>query len=561
MLGCLIYELCFLKRPFEGESINMIMIKILNSTPEYFTKNHFFEYSQNLINLIKDCLNKIPEGRPDVSTVYNLANSIIKTSTEKQINLNQNKINDDIKNNNCLLDSIFKFGEEINTTVNNKIKDQSCFPLKQGKNKLKIQVDDEEENCLNYNIFIKNESSEQDNKDIKLVNFNSKTFLANFQKKDDLNWNFSNKNLNINNECNNIKLKNSTPNYNKDNLKKIMKNLKISPINSDPNISKNIKKNIIHDEIYKDIGRKESTNTANSLSTMNSLQFENNHENINSNNCNNNNIASNINIHSQEKSENRIKKDLAKKKFVNNSTKNTIKQRNFYFNNNDGTYSGLITANCIPNQISNPHSCTNTSSYKNPVNKPENKSTAMQTNKYINYKNNINEFSVMKHGHYKRISIDISSMQSREHKATYQIEKIEQHKNVEFPKLEISLTKSSFTPTNHAIEKKKIDSDISPILKDIPRSAKNNVAVEFVNKKPPNANNESILSIIDDHLIIKFLTEKFGTVKVSQLKKCLVINPQSNSFLMDQQKLMNIFGEDLKIVLNYMKYLKPNNYE
>ncbi len=79
MLGCLIYELCFLKRPFDGESISMIMIQIINTNPALNTEIHKYSYSSELISLITQCLSKDPAERPSINKIYLAVQKRIKS--------------------------------------------------------------------------------------------------------------------------------------------------------------------------------------------------------------------------------------------------------------------------------------------------------------------------------------------------------------------------------------------------------------------------------------------------------------------------------------------------
>ena len=51
MLGCILYELCMLKRPFEGDSLNQVLNKI---TKEGYKKlsDHFDEIFHHLIDVL-----------------------------------------------------------------------------------------------------------------------------------------------------------------------------------------------------------------------------------------------------------------------------------------------------------------------------------------------------------------------------------------------------------------------------------------------------------------------------------------------------------------------------
>lgn len=74
MLGCLLYELCSLSRPYHGESIPGIINNIKNNHP---SKLNEMLYSQNLINLIMKMLSKSPDERPSISELLS-SDDIIK---------------------------------------------------------------------------------------------------------------------------------------------------------------------------------------------------------------------------------------------------------------------------------------------------------------------------------------------------------------------------------------------------------------------------------------------------------------------------------------------------
>lgn len=69
-LGCIIYELCALKRPFEGDSIATVLNSILNKTPEPLPNC----YSELLTSLIFSMLDKNHITRPDISEIISASN-------------------------------------------------------------------------------------------------------------------------------------------------------------------------------------------------------------------------------------------------------------------------------------------------------------------------------------------------------------------------------------------------------------------------------------------------------------------------------------------------------
>lgn len=86
-MGCILYELCALKRPFEGENIIAIVNQIINSEPAPVPE----KYSTELKNLISSMLNKNKELRPSASLV--LANPIFQITEErKDLRINTQKL-------------------------------------------------------------------------------------------------------------------------------------------------------------------------------------------------------------------------------------------------------------------------------------------------------------------------------------------------------------------------------------------------------------------------------------------------------------------------------------
>ena len=69
-LGCIIYELCGLKRPFEGDSIATVLNGILNKTPDSLPDG----YSELLITLIFSMLDKDHTTRPTIAQIIASAN-------------------------------------------------------------------------------------------------------------------------------------------------------------------------------------------------------------------------------------------------------------------------------------------------------------------------------------------------------------------------------------------------------------------------------------------------------------------------------------------------------
>ena len=70
-LGCIMYELCCLKRPFEGESIATILTSILNKNPDALPDT----YSDLLTSTILLMLNKDHIARPTISEIIEIASA------------------------------------------------------------------------------------------------------------------------------------------------------------------------------------------------------------------------------------------------------------------------------------------------------------------------------------------------------------------------------------------------------------------------------------------------------------------------------------------------------
>ena len=64
-LGCTVYEMATLHRPFESEDLSILLHKIQN---EDIQKSNF-PYSDNLFNLVKSMLEKNPSQRPNIKEI------------------------------------------------------------------------------------------------------------------------------------------------------------------------------------------------------------------------------------------------------------------------------------------------------------------------------------------------------------------------------------------------------------------------------------------------------------------------------------------------------------
>jgi serine/threonine protein kinase len=126
--------------------------------------------------------------------------------------------------------------------------------------------------------------------------------------------------------------------------------------------------------------------------------------------------------------------------------------------------------------------------------------------------------------HYKHISINISSCQSPDNKATYKVENIEKIEEIEFPKSQIKIQ----TPTNTIPKRNSFE------LKDIPRSTK-----VKSNKR------------YDNNIIKQFLIDKYGFEKYTKMYNSIIENDNK----LNEEMIKDIVGEDYSDALNYAKYM------
>ena len=64
-IGCILYELTTLKKPFEGSSLNQLMIRILKGTYPPISSR----YSENLSALITELLHRDSHKRPSINAI------------------------------------------------------------------------------------------------------------------------------------------------------------------------------------------------------------------------------------------------------------------------------------------------------------------------------------------------------------------------------------------------------------------------------------------------------------------------------------------------------------
>jgi len=72
-MGCILYEMATLKVPFEARSVNELRYKVLKGTYPAIPST----YSRELQQMVRDCLDQIPEKRPTMDQI--LASHTVQT--------------------------------------------------------------------------------------------------------------------------------------------------------------------------------------------------------------------------------------------------------------------------------------------------------------------------------------------------------------------------------------------------------------------------------------------------------------------------------------------------
>ena len=163
-LGCIIYELCALKKCFNSR---MDIINKIKSKIKFYGKIDSNYYNKDLQNIIYKLLEPNPKKRPNIEEVYNLINDC-----NANINLDDNIINSLDKTSFNILNS------HINKTNN---KDKCSLP-RENEKEIEDHQDNEIENIFNKENFL-NLEIEESLIDKNKNNYNKNNFLKLFKKK------------------------------------------------------------------------------------------------------------------------------------------------------------------------------------------------------------------------------------------------------------------------------------------------------------------------------------------------------------------------------------------
>lgn len=269
MLGCLVYELCTFERPFNGENIPIIINNIKNKNVKKINQDGF--YSKELIEIIYLMLDKNQSSRPSAIELLNLK------AVQNKINNLEHNTNNNIYCNQ--VDNTRKIN--INCNSNNSY---SLLSKSFGEKKyLKINIKDNDNNYEKESNLIHN------NLYNCIDNSNNYYNQLNYKKK------YLNNNINHH----------VTPNYTKEYVNKIQKNMDISPI--------------------------AANNSSNKVFSVKCSNYYNNNNNIN-NNMNNSNYANINNSQSNLYNSGSKIKSLVIKHYNNNNNNSNNKAKNqLYF--------------------------------------------------------------------------------------------------------------------------------------------------------------------------------------------------------------------------------------
>ena len=334
-IGCILYELCCFKYPFDAKSQGALLLKILNNEPEKIDNNY---YSKDLQKMIDMLLNKNYELRPscedilkmkivlEKAKIYNLLNDVInENDCSNNINNNFIRINKKISfkgNKKIKVNSETPFNNKTKLNKNNYSFD--CNEEKQQKNNNKIIKDAltkimKKQNNKKSNLILllndalkyRNNKKESKNKDINIIKTKSKekkteenNTVINIEKIISVDDNLINNNKIINNDIHEFandlnnyvnKYKNKTTELKEKSKKKIKNNdnININKLEKKENnleINLNENKNIINNNINININNDLLENKSNILNSIMNFKIINNNDSdihININNTSN----------------------------------------------------------------------------------------------------------------------------------------------------------------------------------------------------------------------------------------------------------------------------------
>ena len=195
-LGVILYELCTLKHPFEGDSPYKISMEIIKGEYEKINSNkNIVKYSKSLEDMISKILNINSKRRPDIFDI--LSDNIV---LKKAINLN---LIEEIKN---LFPEVLSKNHIFPQLIRNcnksqdkkKVNNKKKNIIQKKKNNICVKKENEKE----YNIYNNVKKNKINDEDLEKIKNNDKTpkddlFSSIYENKNDINY-FSDKTINQN---------------------------------------------------------------------------------------------------------------------------------------------------------------------------------------------------------------------------------------------------------------------------------------------------------------------------------------------------------------------------
>ena len=333
-LGCILYELCTYKHPFNAKSQSGLILKILGSEPEPIGNN----YSNDLQKILNNIFEKKMEKRPSCQDILKNSRIIEKAKRLELYNMIE-ELYPELKETS-------NQSNQLNVIINNKmIYNKTRYP-RNDKIKNSLQKNNSIGNIVinnnnihhiinrNISIYKKNNNAKYKNQfnsistDSRSHNSIKNIFKRNNEKepKDNIRSNNS-KNINININGGNIVNNNSNKNINKLFIKK--------PLNKFPLSNKKINSHNINNGRYINFEQNNKLNNNNNNKAIKSINASSKSAKkliINLNNNSKSNLIRNGIIAKTNKS-------LSKKYFIIEKTKNENNENKTQNNeNNDNEY-------------------------------------------------------------------------------------------------------------------------------------------------------------------------------------------------------------------------------
>ena len=176
MLGCVLYELMTLKRPFDGDNLPNLMRNILRKEIKDLPKN----YSNNLKWLVKKLLSKNDRDRPYIKDILNY--SFVKEKNE-QIRIESRSTIETENGNSDGDDEIIENSDsdiDINDTAINR---KQMFSLKHENIESVIKETEEEYNTSDLMLTLKEDNTKKSQEKNKQNFVISQSILMNQQRK------------------------------------------------------------------------------------------------------------------------------------------------------------------------------------------------------------------------------------------------------------------------------------------------------------------------------------------------------------------------------------------